>query len=157
MAVPAVVTGVTLLLLYGPMGLLGGLATAAGCLFTLAAPVAVLVRQALLSRPAPDGGTEWYPPGMLAVWLSGIGVALLPFSALMLSGGEGLQAAMETEIARTLAQILPAAQESEIALVAGETAPLELGMGLGGWLMLLCVNGVLAHGVLALLGRELSP
>ena len=150
----AVVAGATLAVV---MGLLGGLVTAAGCLFTLAVPVVVLVRQALLSRPAPDGGTEWYPTGQLAVWLAGIGVALLPFSALMLSGGEGLQATMETEIARTLAQILPAAQESEIARVAGSTAPLALGMGLGGWLMLLAVNGILAQGVLGRYGRALRP
>ncbi len=137
------------------MGLLGGFVTATGCLFTLAAPVVILVRQALLSRPAPDGGTEWYPPGLLIVWLTGIGVALLPFSALMLSGGEGLQAAMETEIARTLAQVLPAASQSEIARVASSTAPVAFGIGLGGWLMLLAINGILAQGVLARYGRAL--
>jgi hypothetical protein len=139
------------------VGLLGGPVSAAGYLMTLGIPVAVLVRQARLSRPTRDGGTEWYPPGMLVVWLTGIGVALLAFSTVMLSGGDGLQATMETEITRTLALVLPDLPQEEIAQAAGATAPLALGIGLNTWLVLIAVNGVLAQGVLERYGRAARP
>ena len=35
-----------------------------------AVPVLMLVRFALLNRQIPEGGTEWYPPGLLLAWLS---------------------------------------------------------------------------------------
>ena len=34
-------------------------------------PVTLLVRQALLARRQPDETVAWYPPGMLAAWLTG--------------------------------------------------------------------------------------
>src|SRR5947209_5341110 len=35
-----------------------------------AAPVVLLVREALLARRAPDGHLIWYPLGMLTAWLT---------------------------------------------------------------------------------------
>ena len=139
------------------MGFLGGIPAATGILATLAAPVAILVRQALLNRPAPDGGLEWYPPGLLATWLSGIGVGLLAFWALAMSGGEGIEATMQAEMARALALFLPGASEETLSEAAGSIGSFGLGFSLDSWLLLLAVNGVLAQGVLSRFGRSLRP
>src|SRR5665213_2147716 len=40
-----------------------------------AVPVALLVRQALLARRAPDETVAWYPPGLLTGWLTAIAFA----------------------------------------------------------------------------------
>lgn len=42
------------------------------------APMLIVVRQGLLSRPAAQpGAMEWYPPGLLLSWLTGYGLAVL--------------------------------------------------------------------------------
>src|SRR5581483_10513795 len=38
-------------------------------------PVVILVRQALLARRQDDGTLQWYPPGLLAAWLTGMAMA----------------------------------------------------------------------------------
>ena len=41
-----------------------------------AAPTIILTRQALLSRPDGQGGQEWYPPGLLLLWATGMAAVL---------------------------------------------------------------------------------
>jgi hypothetical protein len=54
-------------------------------------PVVLVVRQALLARPTAEGGTEWYPPGLLAAWLTGLGLAGIGAALILLGGPEGIQ------------------------------------------------------------------
>ncbi len=49
----------------------GGVIAAALFAGLYAAPVVLLVRQALLARNGPEGALEWYPPGLLTAWLTG--------------------------------------------------------------------------------------
>jgi hypothetical protein len=135
------------------LGFMGGLPAAAGILATFAAPVAILVRQALLNRPAPDGDIEWYPPGLLATWLSGIGVAMVAISALALSGGEGIEASVHAEAVRTLTQFVPDASEEMLF----ESARFVSFFSLVSWLLLLALNGMLAQGVVSRFGWNLRP
>jgi len=73
-----------------------GTFTAAVLFAAIAAlPAAVLSRHALLSRPLPDGGVEWYPAGYLLCWLLALagGALLLGFVWFALSG-DGLVGAL---------------------------------------------------------------
>ncbi len=139
------------------LGLLGGPLAALGILVTLVGPVAILVRQALLRRTTADGDIEWYPPGLLATWLAGIGAVLLVFSALMQSGGAGIEATLQAEMTRTLALFLPEMAQEDLSEVARSISFFGLGASLDSWLLLLAVNGVLAQGVLGRFGRNLRP
>lgn len=55
----------------------------------LLAPAAILVRQALLNRPQPDGTSEWYPAGRLLAVLVVIMAAIFLLTAVFFSGQEG--------------------------------------------------------------------
>src|SRR6516165_8174692 len=88
-------------------------------------PVILLVRQALLARIGADGAIEWYPPGLLTAWLTGLGLTSIIVTLLLLGGPHDIQAAMReilapvldrlveegtperSELARLLAMIMP--------------------------------------------------
>jgi len=53
-----------------------------------AGPVTLLVRQALLARRRSDGSLAWYPPGLLAAWLTGL--ALTGIAAAVLVTADAL-------------------------------------------------------------------
>src|SRR5207244_10549004 len=61
-----------------------------------AVPVVLLVRQSLLARTGAgaEGVIEWYPPGLLAAWLTGLGLAATAAALVALGGPEGIQAAL---------------------------------------------------------------
>jgi hypothetical protein len=40
-------------------------------------PVVLLVHQALLARTGGSGTIDWYPPGLLSAWLTGLGLAVV--------------------------------------------------------------------------------
>lgn len=115
---------------------------ALGYLLADAVPVAILVRQALLSRPGADGAVEWYPPGLLAAWLTGIGMAGLAVMALVLiAGGAGLEGAVRG-LATEVAAVLEAPQPE---LFVDLVSPLLPGSVAAVWMLMLTVNGALAQ------------
>ncbi len=141
-------------------GLADGVGIFLGTAFTLALPAVVLVRQALLNRTAEDGSLEWYPAGLLVMWLTGTGVALLAFSVLSLlwfGGGESLEAIFTGQLADALRLVLPDAEEAQLQDAAAATAQIGLGAGLDSWLMVIVANGILAQGVLGRFRRNLRP
>jgi hypothetical protein len=131
-----------------------------GTAITLGLPAVVLVRQALLSRTAPDGSVEWYPPGPLVVWLTGTGLFLLAFSLLSLvlfGSGPSLEAIFTAQLTDALRLVLPSAEEPQLQEAAAAAAQIGLGAGLDSWLMVVAANGILAQGVLSRFGRNLRP
>jgi hypothetical protein len=98
-------------------GLVGGLPWMTTALVLLVAPVCVLVQQALRSRPGQDGTAEWYPPGLLVIWLTVLGVIWLALMIGLLAaehGGLGAQDALVEELKPHLGQMLPDAEEAQI-------------------------------------------
>ncbi|MGQ0675573.1 MAG: DUF2232 domain-containing protein, partial [Rhodospirillales bacterium] len=77
-----------------------GIAISAIFLVAFLMPVLVLVRQALLSRTSPAGETEWYPPGLLAGWLVGIGLAVAGLSILFLALSGGAESAVRSFVGK---------------------------------------------------------
>lgn len=67
-----------------------------------AIPVVLLVRQALLAREGTGGSAAWYPPGLLAEWLTGLGLAVAAVVVLVLGGVEGIRAALREALASAL-------------------------------------------------------
>ncbi|UEM22584.1 DUF2232 domain-containing protein [Skermanella mucosa] len=122
--------------------------------------VAVIVRQALLARPAPDGTLEWYPPGLLLVVLTGLGLVGLGLAALLTLGDPG-------GLEGSVRQFLSLAFGDAAAGTAGAEEPLgELiegfaqvfpGMVVVSWLTMAIINAALAQGVLMRFGRNLRP
>ncbi len=118
-------------------------------------PVAVLTRQALLNRRDGTGNLEWYPPGMLLVWLTGLG-CLVALFVIVQPTDLAHETEMRDELARAFSQFAavdPAAAERTadlmLAILPGQFAV--------SWMLMVIVNGVLAQGLLVRFGRNLRP
>src|SRR6516162_8526892 len=81
-------------------------------------PVILLVRQALLARTGADGAIEWYPPGLLTAWLTGLGLTSIIVTLLLLGGPHDIQAAMREILALVLDRLFDdgTPERSELAL-----------------------------------------
>jgi Predicted membrane protein (DUF2232) len=148
--------------------LLAGLAAsltlvAASSLMTAAAfaglnalPVALLVRQSLLARTDNSGAVQWYPPGLLAAWLTGLGLAAIAAALLLLGGLEGVQAAGRDVLASAL-------DRSGSGAMPGRDEVLDLlahilpGIVISSWMVMTAANGCLAQGLLARFGASWRP
>jgi hypothetical protein len=140
------------LILLGASGL-----TAAALFATLnAVPVALLVRQALLARTSVDGAIQWYPPGLLTAWLTGLGLTAMAAALLLLGGAEGLRAVLQEMLAPAFDRILivPAPDRDNIAKLLVFVMP---GTVAASWMAMVATNGGLAQGVLARFGLAWRP
>jgi hypothetical protein len=119
-------------------------------------PVVVLVRQALLARTGGDGALEWYPPGQLTAWLTGLTLGALGVALWWLGGPQTLQSALRQDLAPALTWLIDttAAQREMLIDVLAEIVP---GILAASWMILVISNGVLAQGVLARFGANWRP
>jgi hypothetical protein len=113
-----------------------------------AVPVILLVRQSLLARTGADGAIEWYPPGLLAAWLTGLGLAATAVVLLLLGGPEGLQSALREILTPALGRRLDGntPEQEELLRLAAFVLP---GIVAVSWMVMMATNGSLAQGVLA--------
>jgi hypothetical protein len=153
---PTMIAGATLMVVAAGFG---GAAAAMGALAVLAGPVLLLVRQALLSRPAADGATEWYPPGLLVAWLTLIGLGLVALTLIVVSTiGEGaLVTRLTAELIEALKQMLPDTPTEKIETFAQGLAPYAIGFSTLSWLLVLAMNGALAQGLVGRMGKARRP
>lgn len=121
-----------------------------------AAPVTLLVRQALLARRRDDGTLGWYPPGLLAAWLTGLALAGIAAAVLLLGGPDGLQAALQNVVGQVLDRLAqrPIPNRDQ---VAGGLAMLIPGIVAASWMIMAVVNASLAQGILARFGLNWRP
>jgi hypothetical protein len=149
----AVLAGVTASLI-----LLSASNIAAAGLFTAlnVVPVIALVRQALLARNDAGGAIEWYPPGLLAAWLTGLGLTGLAGGVLLLGGPESMQAAVREALAPVLDRLFveSAADRDDLAAYLAMVMP---GVVAASWMMMTLTNGVLAQGLLTRFGAAWRP
>ncbi len=142
-------------------GLAGG-AMAAGPYGLLnALPAALVVRQALLHRPAgPAGGVQWSPVGAILCWLTVLGAAIFLMAVLAshAAGEAGIEGAVSTYLDRLLEAVAPSLfGEGERANWVARLTPLFPGSVVVSWLVMTAVNGALAQALLARMGRGLRP
>lgn len=129
---------------------------------TVLAPVALMVRQALLNRAQPDGTTEWYPAGrlftVLVVFMCGLFLLLCAFLAGVGGGVTGFLAALIEEAYRAA---LPASgtapPEGLPAGVAKLTAERALMWSPGLSVLFTALSMVAAQSVLARFGKAIRP
>ena len=116
-------------------------------------PVVLLVRQSLLARTGAsntvDGNAvEWYPPGLMTAWLTGLGLVAAAVTFVFLGGPQATQAALREVLApaldRHLGEIPPELDEL-LAFVAF----ILPGIVATSWMVMTITNGCLAQGLLA--------
>jgi hypothetical protein len=111
----------------------------------------LLVRQALLSRPNPDGTVVWYPPGLLAAWLTGLALGGIAIAVVAGGGPETLQATLREVIGTVLDRVFedPVPNRDEVAETLAMIVP---GVIAASWMITMVLSGALAQGVLARFG-----
>lgn len=123
-----------------------------------ALPVAVVVRQALLSRTRPDGAVEWYPAGRLLALATAYAAALFVVVAFMLAGEPGgFEGAVRRTLDQALSAYVPGLAEADRATAAAAWSQTFPAMVAGSWLLTFTVNGSLGQAILVRAGRNLRP
>ncbi|MCW5731201.1 MAG: DUF2232 domain-containing protein [Alphaproteobacteria bacterium] len=151
-AVLAAAIGALGALLLGPWPLVSYLAS-------MALPTLVLTRQALLFRQAPDGSVEWYPPGLLATWLTGLAAAGFLAAVLFTLGSEGgLPGLLRPRIEYALSGLAPppGAEFDKVAFADGLSHVMPPLIAVT-WMLVTAANGILAQGLASRFGRNLRP
>jgi hypothetical protein len=121
-----------------------------------AGPVVLLVRQALLARRRSDGSFAWYPPGLLAAWLTGLALAGIAAAVLLLGGPDGLHATLRDMVAGVLDRISsrPVPNREHVAEALAMIVP---GVVAASWMVTTVANAALAQGLLARFGANWRP
>jgi Predicted membrane protein (DUF2232) len=121
-----------------------------------AMPVVVLVRQALLARTGIGGAFEWYPPGQLMAWLTGLALGAIGIALWWIGGPCALQSALRQDLAPALAQLIDTNADRR-EMLTDTLATIVPGILAASWMILVISNGVLAQGVLARFGANWRP
>ena len=111
-------------------------------------PVVLLVRQSLLAKTGLGNAVEWYPPGLMTAWLTGLGLLAAAVTFVFFGGPQAMQAALREALApaldRQLGEITPELDEF-LAFVAF----ILPGIVATSWMVMTASNGSLAQGLLA--------
>jgi hypothetical protein len=139
--------------------LFAGLAVGAPLLLILyAAPTVILARQAMLSRPDGNGNVEWYPPGLLLVWATGIAVTLVTLAFVILaSEPEGVEGSLRRILDQLFAKMVPPDQTIARERMVDAILPLLPGFSAALWIFLTLLNGALAQWLLIHAKHNLRP
>jgi len=119
-------------------------------------PVILLVRQALLARIGADGAIEWYPPGLLTAWLTGLGLTSIIVTLLLLGGPHDIPAEMREILAPVLDRLFDEGtpERSELARLLAMIMP---GIIVFFWMVMTLTNGSLAQALLTGFGVGWRP
>ena len=119
-----------------------------------AIPVVLLVRQALLARSGAEGSVDWYPPGLLTAWLTGLGLAVIAAVMLVLGSLDGMRAALREAVAFDSSF---GGNTTGLAELLDSVAFVLPGLTAGSWMAMTSTNGILAQGLLARFGANWRP
>jgi hypothetical protein len=130
----------------------------AGALFAVvyALPVVILVRQALLARTSSDGALEWFPPGGLMAWLTGLALGAFGIALCWLGGPQAAHSMLRQTLTPALAELTNTTL-ARAETLADPLAAILPGILAASWMMLVILNGVLAQGVLVRFGANWRP
>lgn len=134
----------------------GGFGLSINYLGINALPALIIARAALTARTHADGTLEWYPPGRILVWLSGVGSAL----ALIVLGViefAGIEADLHEQMGRVLATFAPDWPAEDTSALATRLVSLVPGAVGSAVTVLTIINGALAQTLVARLGKNIRP
>ncbi len=134
----------------------GGVIAAALFAGLYAAPVVLLVRQALLARNGPEGAIEWYPPGLLTAWLTGLGLAAFAVALVALGGPHGVEALLRQSLTPVIDAVVDESAAGRSALADG-LARIIPGVVAASWMVMTASTALLAQGLLARFGMSWRP
>jgi hypothetical protein len=122
----------------------------------VALPAVIVARQALLWRTTSGGAVEWYPPGLVLGWLTGMALVLILIGAALVSGQSGvgadsggLQDWVSDTVGRTLDLLTPTLDANQRQAVASWWVPFFPALVARAWLVRTVVNATLAQALLA--------
>ena len=119
-------------------------------------PVVLLVHQSLLARTGPCNAVEWYPPGLMAAWLTALSLAAAAVIVVFLGGPQDMQDALRAVLAPALDRHLgdiPPELDDLLAFVAFVLP----GVVATSWMVMTVSNASLAQGLLARFGASWRP
>ena len=141
------------------VGVVGGLPRAGLYAATDALLVLGLVRFALLNRTDAEGGTEWYPAGLLLTWLTlYCAVAFVVLALALGTGPDGLQAGISGYV-DGFRQVVAGANRDNPAL-GSMFATLKRVfpfLVVTWWIIIMAANAVMAQKLLVRTGNALRP
>lgn len=121
-------------------------------------PAILLTRLALMQRTNPDGTAEWYPAGGLACWMAAFAAAvMLATATLWFTGEGGIAGAVERYLTQGIKALMPTVDEARRAGLVKTMAAVFPGLVGCSWVAMICVNALVAEGVLTRAGRALRP
>ncbi len=132
---------------------------AAGLFLLLTAgPVALIVRQALLTRPGrtPDQ-EEFYPIGLLLGWLAIYGIVLLTGSVFYFAGTPGGIIGFSQNYLEAVLGSLAGGADPRLPAMAGAMAHYFPSAVIATWTLMVLVNATLAQRVLVQFGLSRRP
>jgi len=119
-------------------------------------PVVLLVHQSLLARTGPCNAVEWYPPGLMAAWLTALSLAAAAVIVVFLGGPQDMQDALRAVLAPALDRHMgdiPPELDDLLAFVAFVLP----GVVATSWMVMTVSNASLAQGLLARFGASWRP
>ena len=119
-------------------------------------PVVLLVHRSLLARTGPCNAVEWYPPGLMAAWLTALSLAAAAVIVVFLGGPQDIQDALRAVLAPALDRHLgdiPPELDDLLAFVAFVLP----GVVATSWMVMTVSNASLAQGLLARFGASWRP
>lgn len=129
-------------------------------LLAAALPALVTANRASLRRTTEDGQTEWYPPGLVLAWLTGLAVVLALFimgAALLQGHPDGIKGWVIDALTEALESLAASVSEADRAKMATWLAPLFPSMAVTSWLVVAVLNAVGAQALLARFGHNARP
>ncbi len=134
----------------------GGAVISGGFALGSAFPSALVSRQALLSRSAADGQTEWYPLGSVLAWLVFWGAAVMSVILLLLfTQQDDFPASLQTLVSSALQQIAPQLSDVDRRGVAVNVSAILPGIMTLSWLVMTVANACLAQAIAKKLGLNM--
>ncbi len=135
----------------------GDLALALKYAVFFAAPQAWLIRLALTKR-GTAAGVQWYPPGLLLVWLTAIAAFFVIAAAVAFTGADGgLVGTIKRELVVALRALAGATGMQISEADVDVLAPMVPGIMAITWMLMMVANGALAQTALVRAGRNLRP
>ena len=124
-----------------------------------ALPALMVVRFALLSRPGADGGTQWYPPGLLLTWITLYGAgAFVALAVIFGTAADGLQGTISTYVEGFRGLIAESQRTSpRVDRLLGSIKSVFPFLLTTWWIATMIINGVLAQRILAARGYNRRP